>query len=53
MADQTLVNHDQTAEDVVTADKMSDSPPSILDQANETDDEQPGQSEDNPYFKRW
>ena len=34
-------------------DPLSDSPPSILDQAGETDDEQPGQSEDNPYFKRW
>jgi len=34
-------------------DPLSDSPPSILDQAGETDDEQPPQSEDNPYFKRW
>jgi hypothetical protein len=34
-------------------DPLSHSPPSILDQAGETDDEQPGQSEDNPYFKRW
>jgi hypothetical protein len=34
-------------------DPLSHSPPSILDQACETDDEQPGQSEDNPYFKRW
>jgi hypothetical protein len=34
-------------------DPLADSPPSILDQAVEADDEQPGQSEDNPYFKRW
>lgn len=34
-------------------DPLADSPPSILDQAVETDDEQPGHSEDNTYFKRW
>lgn len=34
-------------------DPLSDSPPSILDQAVETDDEKPSQNEDNPYFKRW
>lgn len=34
-------------------DPLSDSPPSILDQAAETVDEQSGQSEDNQYFKRW
>ena len=34
-------------------DPLSDSPPSILDQAVETDDEQPSRREDNPYYKRW
>jgi hypothetical protein len=34
-------------------DPLADSPPSILDHAVETDDERPGQSEANPYFKRW
>jgi len=34
-------------------DPITDSPPSILDQADETDNKQLGQSEKNPYLKRW